>query len=362
VSRSARAALLPLVRGQALDPPRSPEAARELVAEARRQGVVANLRAAAERAPEGWPPALREELAQQHHRQLARGLRQLQVAADAQQLLARAGVRSLPLKGAALAEDLYESVADRPMADVDLLLLDDFPAGLTALLGAGFTVEDGADHAVCLGHGPSGVRLEAHRGLASCPGLHPVDAEGWWARRRRGPDGEGARPSREDLLVQLALHAAFQHGLVLSLVQYQDLRRIVESESESAPIDHEALAARLRECAAAAALAATLRATAAVTGLALEGRWRALSEALPARLGRWLARRARDPLALLAPAPPPLLRLRWELARGRRRAWLREAFRGAPPPGGAPAPGPLPRGARLVRTWAAAARSGSRHA
>ncbi|HEX6736828.1 MAG TPA: nucleotidyltransferase family protein, partial [Vicinamibacteria bacterium] len=223
MSRSARTALLPLVRGEPLEPPRSPQAARELVAEARRQGLVANLRAAAERAPEAWPEALRQELAQQHQHQLVRGLRQLQVAGEAQRLLARAGVRSLPLKGAALAEDLYESVADRPMADVDLLLLDGFPVGLEALLGAGFSVEDAGDHAVCLQHEPSGVRLEAHLGLASCPRLHPVDAEGWWARRRAAPDGQGARPSWEDLLAQMALHAAFQHGLVLSLVQYQDL-------------------------------------------------------------------------------------------------------------------------------------------
>ena len=358
MSWRARAALLRLVRGEALERPRSPEAARELVDEARRQGMVAALRAAAARAPDAWPDALREELAQQHHRQLVRGIQQLQVAAAAQRCLAQEGVRSLPLKGAALAEDLYESIADRPMADVDLLLLDDFGTGLACLRDAGFEVEDAADHAVCLWHRPSGVRLEAHRGLASCPGLFPVDAEGWWARRRGGPDPVPWRPSWEDLLVQLALHAAFQHGLVLSLVQYQDLRLVLEK----APLDLDALAARTRECAAEAALASALLATEAVTGVPLGDGWRGLTAALPHGLRGWLGRRRSDPAALLAPAAPRLLRLRWELTRGRRLAFVREAFRGAPTPAGDRRVGTLRRGARLVRTWAAVARSGSRHA
>jgi hypothetical protein len=326
--------------------------------------MVAALRAAVARAPQDWPSAWGQELAQQHHRQLVRGIQQLQVAAEAQRCLAQEGVRSLPLKGAALAEDLYESIADRPMADVDLLLLDDFAAGLRCLLDGGFAVEDAADHAVCLWHRASGVRLEAHRGLASCPRLHPVDSEGWWARRRGGPDAAGSRPSWEDLLVQLALHAAFQHGLVLSLAQYQDLRLVLDK----APLDHHALAERVRECAAEAALASTLVATAAVTGAPVNDdddggdRWRAFTAALPRGVERWLARHRADPVALLAPAAPPLLRMRWELTRGRRRAFVREAFRGGPAPAGEAPRSALRRGARLVRTWATVALSGSRHA
>jgi hypothetical protein len=347
VTLDARAALLPLLRGGA--PPPSAVGA-ELVAEARRQGMVGALRAAAARAPEYWPAPLRETLAQHHHGQLVRGIQQLQVAAEAQQRLAKEGLRSLLLKGAALAEDLYESVADRPMADVDLLVLDDFGAALVCLLGAGFAVEDAADHAVCLWHGPSGVRLEAHRGLASCPRLHAFDAEGWWSRRRGGVGQQ--RPAWEDLVVQLALHAAFQHGLVLSLVQYQDLRLVLET----APLDGGLLAARARECGAEKALACTLLAAEAVAGARRGPLAGALIDALPGRFRRWLERRLLDPLAFLSPAPPPLLRMRWELSRGRRWAFLRETFRGAPSPSGEAPPGAVRRGARLVRTWASIGR------
>jgi hypothetical protein len=59
VSGTARVALLPLVRGLALAPPLSPGAAREMVDEARRQGMVAGLRAAAAAEPGAWPEALR---------------------------------------------------------------------------------------------------------------------------------------------------------------------------------------------------------------------------------------------------------------------------------------------------------------
>jgi radical SAM protein with 4Fe4S-binding SPASM domain len=95
--RAARAALLPLVRGGAPPPP---PLSTELVAEARRQGVLSTLRAAVARAPEAWPAAAREELAQHHRGQLVRGIQQLQVAAEAQRRLD--GIRRLVERGVPL--------------------------------------------------------------------------------------------------------------------------------------------------------------------------------------------------------------------------------------------------------------------
>ena len=63
------------------------------------------------------------------------------------------------------------------------------------------------------------------------PGLFPLDPEGLWARSRAGRGQLRRLPSAEDLLLQLALHAAFQHGLVLSLVQWLDFRRVLEREA-----------------------------------------------------------------------------------------------------------------------------------
>ena len=79
--------------------------------------------------------------------------------------------------------------------------------------------------------------LELHRSVVSAPGLYPLDREGLWARRREGRGQLRVLPSAEDLLLQLALHAAFQHGLVLSLAQWLDFRLVLERE----PIDVERL-------------------------------------------------------------------------------------------------------------------------
>jgi hypothetical protein len=84
------------------------------------------------------------------------------MAARVERLLAGHGLRSLPLKGAAVAEWLYESVADRPMADVDLLALDDGPGAQRLLVGEGFHEVGRSDHAVAFLDPIWGGVLELH--------------------------------------------------------------------------------------------------------------------------------------------------------------------------------------------------------
>src|SRR5207342_3313102 len=95
---------------------------------------------------------------------------------------------------------------------------------------AGFAEVARGDHAWAF-RDPSGHGIvELHRSVTSAPGLFPLDAFGLWQRRRAGRGQLRAWPSAEDLLLQLALHAAFQHGLVLSLVQWLDFRLLLERE------------------------------------------------------------------------------------------------------------------------------------
>src|SRR4029077_6914730 len=126
----------------------------------------------------------------------------------------------LPLKGAALAESLYASVAERPMADVDALALDGWAASARALEDARFTGAERADHAWSFVDPVTRGLLELHRGVTSCPEVFPLDADGVWARSQAAPGQVARVPSAEDLLVHLAEHALFQHGGVLSLVQW----------------------------------------------------------------------------------------------------------------------------------------------
>jgi hypothetical protein len=285
--------------------------AEALVAAALEQGLAGLLRAAVgER--DDWPASARRRLADAHRALLARGVVQLQLQARAARLLEAAGVPALPLKGAAVAETLYASVADRPMADVDLLALGDFSAAVAALGAAGFRKLAEADHAWVFHDPESGERLELHHGLSSCPGLFPVDAHGLWTRRRPGPGPVAWVPCAEDLLVQLSLHAAFQHGLVLSLVQHLDLRRLLEG-----PLD-PALAARAAgQARAAPAVAAALELSRRVLGATVDPALEAaFAGERPRGLLRWLD--TQEPASFVTPAPAAVVRARFAIARGRR--------------------------------------------
>jgi hypothetical protein len=285
--------------------------ARALADAADSQGLAGILSGVLE--PREWPEEVVERLRATRRRLLYRGVQQLDALAFCVDRLAGAGLRSLPLKGAALAEDLYGSVADRPMCDVDLLALDGFQAARRALESAGLRIVDVSDHAVAL-RGDRGVTVELHESVTSCRGLFRAPAESLWARSRECPGQVRRVPSREDLLVQLGLHAAFQHGLVLSLVQHLDLRRILEQ-----PLVPGRVAAVARETGAEVALAASLRAATVLVGARIPPALQSVLEpALAEADERWLRRRLARPEQSIAPGAAPLLRLRWMTARGRR--------------------------------------------
>ncbi|HEX9187549.1 MAG TPA: nucleotidyltransferase family protein, partial [Vicinamibacteria bacterium] len=240
----ARALLLGLVREGVLPAsPDPPVGLEELGQTAAAQGLSGLLLSAVEGGRAPWAEPLREGLTADRRRRLARALRQIQLLTRAVALLSEAGIRTLPLKGAVLAETVYDIESDRPMSDVDLLALERWRDGLALLERSGYAVLSQGDHAWALREAASGELLELHRSVTSAPGLFPCDVGALWARRLPGRAQLAFRPSPEDLLLQLALHAAFQHGLVLSLVQWLDFRRVLEREA----VDVERLRARAVE-------------------------------------------------------------------------------------------------------------------
>jgi hypothetical protein len=288
--------------------------AREFAAAASRQGLVAWLGdSLAAEAPE-WPDDLCRAVRRAHHVAIADGVRRLDLARRAQQRLETAGFRSLALKGAAVAETLYRSPAHRPMEDVDLFVLDRPGEARAALHADGFRETAAGDHAWVLEDPAGAGRLELHHSVTSCPGLFPVDVEALWERHQRSPSGVRI-PSHEHLLVLLALHAAFQHGLVLSLAQYLDFRQLLAQ-----PLDAERVARAAVDAGAEVALSMALAAAACTVAARCPSD---LSRRLIPLGGRkWLQRKLAQPLALLTPAAPDLVRARWTVARGRRLALL----------------------------------------
>jgi hypothetical protein len=323
--------------------PRGAAEARALVLAAQAQGVAALLDEAIRREPGPWPRESLQRLRQAHRAAAFRGEQQRELLGRARGLLADAGIRSLPLKGAALVGCAYEAPAERPMDDVDLLALERFDEALAALRRAGFQALEHADHASALRDSASGGVLELHRGLATCPELFPVACDALWSRRLGAPGEE--RPSNEDLLVQLSVHAAFQHGLQLRLVQFLDFRRLLERQRlEERRLLESAAVSRAEAC-----LLAALEAAAHVVGAAApEPLLRSLRQAAPARLLRKLERLRREPPERLLDPGSPRSLAGWRLALvGSRRLQL--LLRTLAPRGSERAGARLRRGLQLAR-------------
>lgn len=287
-----------------------------------------------------WPGPARAVLREAVQDDFAGGVRQLETARRVQHLLEAAGVRSLPLKGAAVAERLYDSVAHRPMLDVDVLVLDGWPRAVAVLEAAGFRPERAADHAQAFLEPALGTIVELHRGVTSCASLFATDGEGLWRRSRAGAGLVGRVPSTEDLLVQLSLHAAFQHGLSLRLVQWLDFRRLLERE----PPDLAALERVVEDARAERAVGLALEAARAAVGAPI-------APDLDDLVGGWLPETLRRVAAALD-GRPALPWLRWQLADGRRARFIRETLR---PRGSTRDRGRAARALGLARRWAAPA-------
>jgi hypothetical protein len=149
----------------------------------------------------------------------------------------------------------------------------------------------------------------------------------------RGTRAEAA-PAAADLLVSLSLHAAFQNGYGLSLVQLLDFRRLLERER---PRLEAALEAARAARAAPAVFGALLVARSVVGAEPDPELLRALEAATPRAAVRGLqALAARPALELVAPARPSLAWARLVVLAGRRLALLRHTLRPAPWPDEAP--------------------------
>jgi hypothetical protein len=141
------------------------------------------------------------------------------------------------------------------------------------------------------------------------------------------------------------MHASFQHGLVLTLVQWLDFRRLLEKRA----LDTDRLVELAAASGASLAVGSALEAARAVVGAPVEESLRAAFP-LPRRFRSWLAARLREPLAFVSPAEAPLARVRFELVPGRRLFLVTKTLAGRPPAG--TLFDRAVRATRLVRRWA----------
>ncbi|HEX8692559.1 MAG TPA: nucleotidyltransferase family protein [Longimicrobium sp.] len=264
-------------------------------------------------------------------------------------VLEGAGVEVLLLKGAALAVSVYGSFAERPMADLDLLVpADQAEEAQRLLLEAGWVraapVPAERLDALYAGHhhlapladaGGTGVVLELH--TAPLPPGHPfrLDAADLW--RESLPVRVGARAARvPDLhhqVLHLCLHFAWAHAMESGAWRtLRDLRALSAREG----LDWGRVAALARDARGASCAYWALRLARGLVGARVPD---GVLEALAPRGSRWrLDLLERHFVATLfggARCPSPrVTRALWEAAvapgrsgHGAARPWLRqEAF------------------------------------
>src|SRR5438132_377800 len=199
--------------------------------EATRHGVAplvySTLRTATGRA--SVPPAVMERLARLYYQQAALNGRRYAELRKIVKGCARAGIRVLVLKGAAIAERVYGNIALCPMQDLDILVgRSDLDATDRLLREMGYVPDEG-DHSATWYRDhhhhlspyvrPDGcARVEVHHHILPPPASVRIPIEDLW--RRAGPlaaGGEALGLCPEDLLLHLCLHVSLQHQFCLGV-------------------------------------------------------------------------------------------------------------------------------------------------
>lgn len=191
----------------------------DIVAAAEYNGLAPILRVFTRARRNELPPGVADRLDASYRQNRARAIILLSEAARIMPLFEARGIPCIPLKGAALGEDLYGDPAMRPMSDVDLLIPHSaIPQAREIMLGAGYTEETGdlregfeeefRSELSFLRTHPHPARIEIHWALLNFGG-HEEWTAGAFERSVVTP--RGRRLGDEDTLLYLAAHSAYHH-------------------------------------------------------------------------------------------------------------------------------------------------------
>ncbi len=274
---------------------------------AQAEGLIPLVAAAGRRA--GRHPTLRERAEAWTRDAIRRDLAVDRLLRRASDLLERAGVPFLVMKGTCFRDTLYPASWMRPMADVDLLVRRADLGRAARALGEGgfrvrasyptrpFSMKYSLERQL---DAPGGGLVEVHAGPTYEPQGLAVDLDGVFARAVRVP--RGLAPAWEDHLLFVAVHQA-RTGMLAGVRPFLDAARLIETR----PLDWEAAAGRAASWGCAAALFYTLEAVRCLFGTAVPapvlarlapGGWRA------ALLRALVLRGAGDPAGGLLRAAP----------------------------------------------------------
>ncbi len=157
-----------------------------------------------------------------------------------------AGIEAILLKGAALGEHVWENVALREMADVDLLVREeDLDRADAALLKLGYVHSEGCrpkewykenhHHLAPYRNPANGTVMEIHRNIVRPNNVFRIDADGLW--RRAGAASIGGVDTKvlspEDSVIHLCLHLSYGGDFVGRVRNLSDICQVIGNNGDS---------------------------------------------------------------------------------------------------------------------------------
>jgi len=232
--------MLALLRSVTIGAPLT-EGARRLVAVACAEGVdpgLVRLLPLLQDSPAAasLPSSLRATIANSHRLAKLRFIVMERAARTLAQRFGEAGIAPLFLKGFALACQVYENPALRPMGDLDLAVPGaDFERATGLLIGLGYREKSGRRmglgpglHALTFKHAKTGEIVDLHRFVLACSRWDGADT-GFWARALRMPIADTAARTLalEDHLLHGCLHGYARNVLQSPFRWMVDAHRIL---------------------------------------------------------------------------------------------------------------------------------------
>ena len=147
--------------------------------------------------------------------------------------LNEASIHAIVLKGAFLAEGVYENIGMRPMVDVDLMVPRDQLENVANILhrfgfsSQYFRLGDELSNTQELSpfHKPNAPILDIHWSIVSPSSPFKIDIDGIWKRTNEAKfsDVKALALSPEDMLLHHCLHLAYQHAFSTGLRPFLDI-------------------------------------------------------------------------------------------------------------------------------------------
>ncbi|MBC8236182.1 nucleotidyltransferase family protein [bacterium] len=178
------------------------------------------------------PASVEQKLREIYIHSAARNMRLYHELSKVLRILQNDDIPVIVLKGAALAETVYQNIALRPMGDVDLLVKkEDLYRTETALLNLGYVFyKENNYHFKQHYEGEKRIAIEIHWNIDRPSSLFQIDIDGMWERARLAKiaNVEVLVLSPEDLILHLCLHVSFHHEFKIGLRFLCDISETIQ--------------------------------------------------------------------------------------------------------------------------------------